>query len=72
MIWSTKLLHLIAILFTILGLILLPCMLLFVISDLVLLIGEKKKINGIWLQVIIWATYVPAEALLLTSLLSTL
>lgn len=47
-------------------------MLLFVISDLVLLIGEKKKINGIWLQVIIWATYVPAEALLLTSLLSNL
>lgn len=44
-------------------------MLLFTLSDLVLLIGEKLKINGIWLQVIIWATYVPAEALLLTSLL---
>ena len=44
-------------------------MLLFMFSDLVLLIGEKLKINGIWLQVIIWLTYVPASALLLTSLL---
>lgn len=43
--------------------------LLFLASDSILSIGEKKKAEGIAWQWAIWLTYVPAQALLLTAIL---
>jgi hypothetical protein len=42
---------------------------LFLMSDSILSIGEKKNAQGISWQWAIWCTYVPAQALLLTAIL---